>query len=135
MAKKRLMEKSGLKALLGAKCPRCREGNLFKAPLIHVHKLTEMNTRCPHCQLNFNPEPYFYFGAMFISYMFSVMAMIATYIILRYFLNDPDLIYYLITAPIAIIVTFPLSFRYSRVIYFYILGGARYDSKLAVKGQ
>lgn len=129
------MEKSGLRALLGAKCPRCREGNLFKSPLLYVNKLTEMNNRCPDCHLNFNPEPYFYFGAMFISYMFSVMVMIATYIILRYFLNDPNLIYYLISAPVAIIVTFPISFRYSRVVYFYILGGASYDPKWVIKGR
>jgi len=127
------MEKSGLQALIGAKCPRCREGNLFKAPLLHVHKFTEMNTKCPHCQLNLNPEPYFYFGAMFISYAFSVVAIVASYIVLKYLFNDPDLIYYLITAPVAIIATFPLSFRYSRVVYFYILGGASYDSKWALK--
>jgi len=31
-------------------------------------KFFEMNKRCPYCNLNFTPEPGFYFGAMFISY-------------------------------------------------------------------
>lgn len=127
------MEKSSLRALVGARCPRCREGNFFKAPLLSVHKFTEMNKACPHCQLNFEPEPYFYFGAMYISYAFSVVAIVASYIVLKFFFNDPDLVYYLITAPLAIIITLPISFRYSRVMYFYILGGAKYDPKMAVK--
>lgn len=31
----------------------------------------EMHTHCPHCQQDLIPEPGFYFGAMFLSYILS----------------------------------------------------------------
>jgi len=35
-----------------------------------------MNKRCKVCNLNFEPEPGFYFGAMFISYTISAMTLL-----------------------------------------------------------
>lgn len=52
------------------KCPRCRSSNMFVEPLI-ISKPLDMPERCPVCGQNFNPEPGFYYGAMFISYIMS----------------------------------------------------------------
>jgi len=49
------------------KCPRCRQADLFISPL-NLSKPLDMNKRCEVCDLNFEPEPGYYFGAMFISY-------------------------------------------------------------------
>lgn len=38
----------------------------------------DMPERCSACQLNFEPEPGFYFGAMFISYGLSGLLFLAT---------------------------------------------------------
>ena len=56
-----------LRSVWTYKCPRCRKANLFISPLnlsnpLHMHK------RCEVCDLNFEPEPGYYFGAMFMSY-------------------------------------------------------------------
>ena len=56
--------------ILGKKCPRCRQSKLFKEPLV-ISKPLEMPERCAVCGQNFNPEPGFYYGAMFISYILS----------------------------------------------------------------
>ena len=50
-------------------CPRCRQGRLFETRITSLQKLFHMNTHCPICGLNNYPEPGFYYGAMFISYI------------------------------------------------------------------
>jgi uncharacterized protein (DUF983 family) len=50
-------------------CPRCRQGELFVKPMKLSRPLL-MHKRCPVCGQNFEPEVGFYYGAMFISYVF-----------------------------------------------------------------
>lgn len=52
------------------KCPKCRESKLFIEPMM-ISKPLDMNERCTTCGQNFMPEPGFYYGAMFISYIMS----------------------------------------------------------------
>lgn len=60
-----------LSSILNLKCPRCRKGDLFSTPTFSFQKSFEMPKVCPHCQQNYWPEPGFYYGAMFISYIFT----------------------------------------------------------------
>ncbi len=57
-----------LKAMWQYKCPRCRKGNMFKKPF-QLSSPLAMNDRCEVCNLKMEPEPGFYFGAMFLSYV------------------------------------------------------------------
>lgn len=52
------------------KCPRCRQGDIFVKPLV-ITKPLEMPDQCEYCGQPTQPEPGFYFGAMFLSYIFS----------------------------------------------------------------
>lgn len=58
------------------KCPRCRKGDLFVSPF-EFSKPLNMNEKCSHCEQNFEPEPGYYFGAMFISYGWTVWLILA----------------------------------------------------------
>jgi uncharacterized protein (DUF983 family) len=60
-----------LGAMLGLKCPQCGKGNLFSTPTFSFKKPFEMEQHCSNCGESFFPEPGFYFGAMFISYIIS----------------------------------------------------------------
>ncbi len=62
-------KRSIISSVLAMKCPRCREGNLFKTHTFSFQKPFEMPDHCPICKQNYMPEPGFYFGAMFISYI------------------------------------------------------------------
>src|SRR5271155_4411203 len=53
-------------ALLKLRCPRCREGRMFKS-------LVRMNDPCPVCGLVFEREPGYFLGAMYVSYALAVM--------------------------------------------------------------
>ena len=53
------------------KCPRCHEGDLFETGSFSFAKPFDMYKQCPNCQLNYWPEPGYYYGAMFLSYIFT----------------------------------------------------------------
>lgn len=60
---------SKLISLLTHKCPHCRTGDLFETRIASFRKLFYMPPSCPKCGQNYYPEPGFYYGAMFISYI------------------------------------------------------------------
>lgn len=51
-------------------CPRCRKSPLFTQPF-DIGKPLEMPYACGTCGQRYEPEPGYYFGAMFISYLIS----------------------------------------------------------------
>ena len=62
-------KRSRIESILGFKCPRCRQGELFPTPTFSFQQPFSMPERCPHCGQSYLPEPGFYYGAMFISYI------------------------------------------------------------------
>lgn len=81
-----------------------------------------MNETCSHCQVNFTPEPGFYFGALYVSYAFTIALFVAVWLIL-YLLFDPADWVYMVTIVGASIGIIPFSFRYSRILFLYWFGG------------
>lgn len=58
------------KAMWNNKCPKCRQGKIFVEPFQLSDPLA-MPKRCEYCEQLMEPEPGFYYGAMFISYILS----------------------------------------------------------------
>ena len=59
-----------VKNILACKCPRCKEGNLFKQNnIFEARSLFDMYENCPKCGQDFVVEPGFYLGAMWVSYL------------------------------------------------------------------
>lgn len=85
-------------------------------------KFHAMNSVCSNCEVSFEPEPGFYFGAMYVSYGFTILLFIFVWAALRFFFNPPDWIYISAIAAAAAIST-PISFRYSRILFLYWFGG------------
>ncbi len=120
-----IMEKdhtlSPIKAALKAKCPRCREGNMFTGKT-YALKGQKMNETCPHCGLRYEREPGYFYVAMFVSYALAMAEMIAAsvgfYVVTGY-MDGPWP--YLIATIGTVVVLSPLNFRYSRVILLYWL--------------
>jgi len=52
-------------------CPRCQEESMFETGSWSFKKSFDMRDRCSKCNLNYNPEPGYYYGAMFISYIWT----------------------------------------------------------------
>src|SRR4051794_29791740 len=55
-------DRSTFAAILGRRCPRCRDGAIFRGPF-------SMNETCAECGLQFGRgEPGYFTGAMYVSY-------------------------------------------------------------------
>ena len=120
--------RSKASAILHGRCPRCRSGSMFTSSAYNLAKFQKMNKNCPKCGLQFEREPGFFFGAMYISYAFSVALFVAVGLGLS-ILGDFPLMTYFISIVIAVIVFLPVSFRYSRILFLHLFGGIDFDPK------
>ncbi len=67
------------------RCPRCRHGSIFSKPF-QLSKPLEMPKKCEYCGQVTTPEPGFYYGAMFLSYILSSwFVLIPTLVLVFYF--------------------------------------------------
>ncbi len=125
-----MQSKTGVQAALEGKCPKCRKGDIFKFPLVRYIKATEMNETCPNCGLRFQIEPGFFFGAMYVSYVFTVGLLLISGLSL-YLIGVESIWIYISTVFLLLLIFLPLIFRYSRIIFLHVFGGVRYDSTVS----
>ena len=111
-----------MKLMLSGKCPRCGKGAVFKYPLRNIFHFAEMHDECPECHATYQPEPGFYFGAMFVSYAFTVVIMFIDWLIL-YILVHPSTTTFIYFFLVTILLAMPISFRYSRLVWLHWFGG------------
>ncbi len=119
--------KSKLAAILTAKCPKCRKGDVFPVALISFRKLSAVNSTCPHCGAVLEPEPDFFYGAMYVSYALSVALFINVMIVLNYVFGDAGILVYILSVAGTNVLFLPLMLRYSKVLYLYAAGKVKYD--------
>lgn len=115
-------------ALLALRCPRCHRGPLFKHPAASLH-FADMYDACVACEQTFEPEPGFYYGAMYISFGFALAIFVVCGVGLYYLANDPGLWVYVGTVAVVSLALTPLIFRYSRALMLYLFGGTGYDPR------
>jgi uncharacterized protein (DUF983 family) len=117
-------------ALINGKCPRCREGDIFKYPISKISKFNVMNETCPNCGVGLEPEPGFYQGAMYVGYAITIAVIIMVGLVL-YYLGDPsEWVYIGIVISLMFLIA-PLNYRYSRILYLTFFGGIKYDPQLS----
>lgn len=110
-----------LQAMVKAKCPRCRRGDLFKTPM-YGFKSQKMYDVCPHCALRYEVEPGYFYAAMYVGYALNV-ALAVTLGILTYLIThelESPWVYVIVILSFSFLLA-PVNFRYSRVILLYWL--------------
>ena len=108
-----------LSSSLGCRCPRCREGKLFKNPLSFSFKKTmEMNKTCPVCGQPTEIEVGFYYGTSYVSYALTVAISVATlvawYVIIGMSTSDNRFFYWLGFNAVFLVLLQPWLMRVSR---------------------
>ncbi|RZK29926.1 MAG: DUF983 domain-containing protein [Hymenobacter sp.] len=88
-----------------------------------------MPEQCAACHLTLEPEPGFYWGAMFVSYAFSVACFLVGGVGTYYLLGNPDTWVYVLVITLLAALTSPIALRYSRAIMLYLFGGIAYDPR------
>ncbi len=124
-----MIQNSVILALLNCKCPHCRKGDIFKAPAYST-KFTETNTNCSNCKIHYEPEPGFFWGAMFISYIFSVIMFLILGTLTYNIFNNPPILTYAVVIVIGTLITITINFRYARVVFLYLFSGISYKKGL-----
>lgn len=61
--------KTLVSSTLAMTCPRCRQAKMFPTGSFSFREPFTMHDHCPACNQNLSPEPGFYYGAMFLSYI------------------------------------------------------------------
>jgi uncharacterized protein (DUF983 family) len=104
-------------------CPRCRKGKMFITPF-DIKKPLQMHKRCEVCGQKFEPETGFYYGAMFMSYLF-IAFLSFTIVSINIFLLgiQVELAFGILLVILAIIYIWNLKF--SRSIWIHIV--VKYD--------
>jgi uncharacterized protein (DUF983 family) len=71
-----------LASAFGCRCPRCREGKLFKNPVtFRLKRNMEMNKECPVCGQPTEIEVGFYYGTSYVSYALTVGLSVASLLV------------------------------------------------------
>jgi uncharacterized protein (DUF983 family) len=109
--------RSLLAAALRQRCPRCREGRLFRT-------MTQMNDPCPICGLVFEREPGYFIGAMYFSYALAVLMITPLFIFFYWLLPTLPGPVIALLALLPFLPFVPAVYRYSRVIWLYFERGA-----------
>ncbi len=124
-----MSDPSKLTAVVNARCPRCHEGRLFKYKWWNLLNFTQMHENCPHCDLRYEVEPGFFFGAMYISYAFTVGIMLVGGIIVFNFFNDPPAMGYVVPITLFSLFMVPFNFRTARVVFIHLFSGISYEQE------
>lgn len=107
-----------LKSIFSWKCPRCLKGDLFPEPNAYKLKHTaEMHASCPNCGLNYEPEPGFYYGSMYVSYALTIAIGVGLFLIDYLFFWNRGVWFYIILLSTILLLLAPLTFRTSRAIW------------------
>jgi uncharacterized protein (DUF983 family) len=124
-----------LRAILGMKCPTCYEGNLYSDPNpFHFKNLHVMHNQCDKCGQVFNPEPGFYYGAMYVSYGLSV-GLFLMFFFFSEFVYGMDGVVFITAYTATLLLLFPYIFRYSRVIYIHLFYGFKANAQKDFKSE
>jgi uncharacterized protein (DUF983 family) len=100
-------------SILFNKCPRCLQGDFFVTKSAFSRGFDKMHDHCPHCNLNYMPEPGFYWASMFVSYALYTIYILITFFIVVSWLKV-DLNYYLVGLVPTLILLTPYFFRLAR---------------------
>jgi uncharacterized protein (DUF983 family) len=113
-------KKSFLYGVSAFKCPRCRDGNMFPSGTLYSTRFADMHPVCPCCGQSFEPEPGYYYGAMYVSFAINVAIFLTTLVILSQFVEEVTMVMLVGIIVVTVIGLMPIIFRLSRVLWINI---------------
>lgn len=78
-----------------------------------------MHPKCEKCQANFHPEPGFYLGAMYISYVVNSFIFLFTALLLTFYF-EKSLTFTFVFIGILALLVLPYTLRFSRTLWLLI---------------
>ncbi|WP_017257053.1 DUF983 domain-containing protein [Pedobacter arcticus] len=116
-----MAETPRLQAIVNAKCPRCRRGDLFMNTMYGLSS-QKMHVNCPKCNLKYELEPGYFYAAMYISYSINVAVAVIVGVLTYIISGETESPWiYVGTIFLFSLVLAPFNFRYSRVILLHLM--------------
>jgi len=107
--------------------PRCLRGDLYLDNRIYaLRSLTKMHKECPCCGQSYEPENWFYYGAMYVSYGFTILLVMPVMLALHFFFELHMLLIFAAII-VEVMLLYPLILRWSRNIWLNIF--VKYDEE------
>ena len=111
------MKGNKIYSIFTGKCPVCHNGDMYKYKKAYsISKSLKMHERCSHCKTKFKIEPFFFYGAMYVSYAVGVAVAVAAFAI-AYGMIGLGLKASFVAIVTTLIVLSPLITRVSRNIW------------------
>lgn len=114
--------RSYLVTIFSCRCPRCREGKLFKHPVsVNIRRNMEMNEYCTLCSQPTDIEVGFYYGTSYISYLISLaicaISFFIWWLIIGFSFHDSRFLYWIIFNSVSLLLLQPWLMRFSRSLW------------------
>jgi uncharacterized protein (DUF983 family) len=121
-------------AVLKCKCPQCQSGDMFVYPTHNLKRFYDMYRSCSVCGLEYEIEPGFFWGAMYVSYALTVIMMLGIGGSVLFLSNGKaDFWTYIIPIISVVLLSSPYTYRLSRVLMLHFLSPIRFDINLIKK--
>jgi uncharacterized protein (DUF983 family) len=127
------MKGTKLYSIFTSTCPVCHTGKMYtNSNPYNISETLDMHERCSHCNIKFKLEPFFFYGAMYVSY--GVGVAIATITFVLVYLGLHFSIFASFMSLIAtLVLLFPMIARISRNIWINMF--LKYDKKKAMASE
>ena len=107
-------------AIVEAKCPRCRVGNIYENSMYSLHG-QKILKNCPHCGMIYEREPGYFYGAMYVSYAFIVAELVTLAVGTSILTGSHNPWVYTVILLSVVAALAPFNLRYSRVLLLHWL--------------
>ncbi|MCO5948210.1 DUF983 domain-containing protein [Mucilaginibacter flavidus] len=117
-------------AIVHAKCPKCRVGDIYTKPIYSLIG-QKIHDHCPHCGLTYEREPGYFYAAMYVSYAFIVAELVTLAVATSILTGSDNPWLYIIILLGVVGLLAPFNLRYSKVILLHWLTpGLHYHPEL-----
>ena len=111
-----------LVTVFSCRCPRCREGKLFKFPAtFRFRRNMDMFEKCPICDQPTDIEVGFYYGTGYISYLIALLITILSFLFwlvtIGFSFKDHRFLYWIVLNSIFLLAIQPWLMRFSRALW------------------
>lgn len=117
--KEKRVKNSLIKNVFLDKCPNCSKGLVFEKS-VGVFKMPVMYEKCEKCSYQFDREPGYFLGAMYISYGFAVLQAIIAFVVTFYFFPELSTFWQVFIIIFVLLAFAKKNYKISRILYIHI---------------
>lgn len=108
---------SKLYSIVTMTCPQCQEGRFMVSHPYRYSTMGEVKDKCEQCDLDFKPEPGFYYGALYVSYGLGVAIFVSIWASCNWFFDNVGVWTQISLVLIALIGLGPYLYALSKIIW------------------